>query len=133
MKFILSSAIRNWILLHTSCYILTRIVPSTWIPHPHYNFLCSVDHKNGVKSLIEHLSKKVYIIGNMCKKIQVYWTLTSSKSTSTKKIKPGVRQTDEQTYKQTDEQTRNYNAHKWDIIIHRGKIWNYTSNFRLLP
>ena len=31
-----------------------QCVPSTWMPHPHYHFLCSMDHENGGKPLIWH-------------------------------------------------------------------------------
>ena len=29
-------------------------VPNTWMRHPHYNFLCAVDHENGIRTLIWH-------------------------------------------------------------------------------
>ena len=94
--------------------------PSTWMPHPHYHFLCSVDCENGVKTLNLALQLDRSYIRNMCTKFQVDWTSTSSKTTSTKNfnLKRNRRmneQTTERTDERTDAQTRKHNVHKCDI------------------
>lgn len=87
-------------------YIKQEYVNNTRITHPHYHFLCSVDHEIGFKTQIWLRNLKDHIIRNKC-------TSTSSQTTLTKHL--NLNRDRQRNGQCRDTQTKKHNAPKGGI------------------